>query len=124
MDLDLQRVRENVRLATTEDLLDRLTCYRAGMEPAALDLIEAELRQRGVTVEQIDAHAQRYEGEALRLPDGTAAECSFCRRPAVERRWGWHRVRGRGLFAGLAALVPLYRPRWCYYCAEHRKEIR
>ncbi len=121
MDLDLDRVRENVRSATTEDLLDRLTYYAAGMEPEALDLIERELRRRGVTTGQITDHARRFEREAVLLRDGTAAACSFCRRPAVGRRWGWHRVRGRGVLAGLAALLPLFRPRRCYYCAEHRK---
>ena len=44
--LDLDRVRQNIRQATTEDLLDRMTVYRAGMEEEALELIADELRSR------------------------------------------------------------------------------
>ena len=33
MRFDVERVRQNVQQATTEDLLDRLTVYREGMEP-------------------------------------------------------------------------------------------
>src|SRR5258708_7816623 len=56
MELNLDRVRENVRQADTEDLLDRATVYRDGMEPEAILLIEAELRARGVTEADILAH--------------------------------------------------------------------
>src|SRR3954453_4314818 len=45
--LDLDRVRQNVLRATDEDLLDRATVYRRGMEAAALDIIDAELAERG-----------------------------------------------------------------------------
>jgi hypothetical protein len=104
-----ERVLANVRSATTEDLVDRVTAYRAGMEPEALDIIEAELRARGVAADQIDAHAERCRRETLQLPDGTAAKCSFCYRPAVARAWGWHYLWG---------LVPIF-PRPFRYCREH-----
>lgn len=109
MRFDLERVRRNVRQASTEDLLDRVTVYRAGMEAEALAVIEEELRARQVSAEAIAAHAERRRLETNRLPDGTARPCSFCHRPAVAEGWGWHRLGG---------LVPLF-PRFYYYCAEH-----
>lgn len=108
---DPDRVRVNVRQATTEDLLDRVTAYRPGMEPEALRIIEEELRARGVTPDEIDAHAQARDRHASLLPDGTARPCSFCRRPAVEHRWGWHRLWG---------VLPVV-PRYLFYCDEHRQ---
>src|SRR2546428_5665759 len=84
MELDLERVRANVRAATTEDLLDRATVYRAGMEPEALDVIEAELRRRGVSVADIEAHE---ESRCLRSmvvgADGLPVVCQKCHRPAT-----------------------------------------
>jgi hypothetical protein len=110
MKFDSERVRANVRQASTEDLLDRLTVYRAEIEPAAVDLIEAELRQRGVVPRQIDEHAERRERAALLRPDGTAVRCHLCRRPAVTTHRGWHR---------LWRVLPLF-PRTFAYCEEHR----
>src|SRR5437763_10892232 len=110
LDYDPDKVRENVRKADTDDLLDRVTAYRAGMEPDALYVIEEELRRRGVTAAEIEAHARRRE-EAGQTADGAVPErCSFCPRPAVERRWGWHRLFG---------LLPLF-PRPLRYCDVHR----
>jgi hypothetical protein len=111
MKTDPQRVLLDVRKSTTEDLLDRATAYRAGMTPEALEMIEAELRDRGVGPEQLAEHAERYRQEVLFLPDGTAARCSFCGRPAVARGWAMHRLFGR---------VPVF-PRTFYYCKEHRR---
>ena len=39
MELDLERVRANAQQASTEDLLDRATVFRDGMEPEALEII-------------------------------------------------------------------------------------
>lgn len=111
---DLERVKANVRQAATEDLLDRVTVYRAGMEEAALEVIEAELRRRNVRLDEIEAHAEQRSRETNLWPDGTAVCCSFCHRPAVAEGWGWHRWWG---------LVPLF-PRFYYYCSEHRPESR
>ena len=111
MKADPQRVLLNVRQATTEDLLDRVTAYRAGMTSEALDMIEAELKDRGVGPEQIETHTQRCRQEILFLPDGIAAKCSFCERPAVARGWSMHRLFG---------LLPVF-PRRFYYCKEHRR---
>jgi hypothetical protein len=107
---DSQRVARNVQEAATEDLLNRITAYRAGMEPAAIALIEEELRRRDVTAEQIEAHAARVREESLFLADGTAAKCSFCHNPAVGEGWGWQK-----LFGGP---IPLF-PRAYRYCRQH-----
>ena len=109
LEFDPDRVRVNVRQATTEDLLDRATVYRAGMEPAALAIIDDELRARGVWPEQIDAHARKREGETFPLSDGTVSRCTFCHRPAVGHGWGWHHLWG---------LLPVF-PRYLYWCDAH-----
>jgi hypothetical protein len=119
MHYDRERVRENVRKAEMEDLLDRVTIYRANMEPDALYLIEDELRQRGVSAADIDAHARRREEAGLCDSAGMPAQCSFCTRPAVVRQWGWHRYQGRWLPQSLRDRLPLF-PRPFWYCAVHR----
>ncbi len=106
---DLKRVAEYIRKAETEDLLDRVTVYREGMEPAALDLMEGELDQRGITRHEIAEHDAARRTTAIMLPDGTAMRCSFCDRPAVVRGWGWHWVFGR---------VPVFPTRFAY-CSYH-----
>jgi tRNA A37 methylthiotransferase MiaB len=106
---DSQRVLANVRRADTQDLLNRATAYRAGMEPEALQIIERELYDRGIGSQEIEEHWSRL-GEVIYLEDGCAASCSFCRLPAVAQGWGWHRLRG---------VLPLF-PRLFYYCKVHR----
>jgi hypothetical protein len=110
MRLDLERVRADVRQAATEDLLDRATVYRDGMEPEALDVIEAELRQRGVRVADIEAHGEARARVVLWGPDGLPVPCRTCGRPAVVAGQGWAR---------LWWLVPLF-PRRVAYCERHR----
>jgi hypothetical protein len=107
---DRERVQSNVRQATTEDLLDRVTVYGAGMEADALEIIEAELRSRGVERHEIAAHAAERARSIIPLADGTAAPCSFCRRPAVEEGWDWHRMWG---------VLPVF-PRIYRYCEKHK----
>ena len=109
MEFELERVQENVRQATTEDLLDRVTVYRAGLEPEALPVILEELRSRGVTAEAIVHHEEARQG-VVYDESGTAQKCTFCAKPAVTREWGWHRLFGR---------LPLF-PRTFYLCEEHR----
>lgn len=109
MEFNLRRVAEFIRGAETEDLLDRVTIYRAGMEPAALDLMEMELDRRGVSRDAIAEHDRERRATALFQPDGAAIRCDFCDRPAVVRRWGWHRLFGR---------VPAF-PRIMACCAVH-----
>jgi hypothetical protein len=105
---DLERVRANVRSASTDDLLDRATVHRSGMEPEALELIEEELRRRGVTAAQQIDHATRYL-DVVTDAGGLALRCQRCDRPAVWRGWGWHRLGG---------VLPLF-PRRLMLCAEH-----
>ena len=109
MHFDLKQVAAYIRRADTEELLDRVTVYRAGMEPAALDLMEVELDRRGVTRDEIAEHDVARRENAILLPDGTALRCSFCDRPAVVRRWGWHRLWDR---------VPVF-PMVFAYCDVH-----
>jgi hypothetical protein len=113
MFFDLERVKKNVREATTEDLLDRATVYRAGMEAQALDVIDEELRERGVTQDKIRDHESARLQEIQMLPDGTARSCSFCHRPASAEGWGWHRMWGK---------IPVF-PRYYYYCSEHQLPV-
>lgn len=109
MQFDLKSVAAYTRRAGTEELLDRVTVYRAGMEEAALDLMEMELDRRGVTRAAIAAHDRERRETAILLADGTAARCNFCDRPAVVRGWGWHKLYGR---------VPVF-PRVFAYCEQH-----
>jgi hypothetical protein len=111
---DPGRVIANARKSDTEDLLDRVTVYREGMEPEAVEIIEAELRARGVGQEEIAAHAARHAGEVKVGEDGVAEKCSYCRRPAVARGWGWQRLWN---------VLPVF-PRLFRYCQEHREARR
>jgi hypothetical protein len=108
LELDLERVKRNVQQSDTEDLLDRATVYRDGMEPAALELVDAELRARGVGDAAIAEHRRRRAG-TIYASDGLALKCSKCQKPAVVRRWGWHRLWG---------VLPLF-PRPLAFCEEH-----
>lgn len=110
MKLDLERVRANVRGATTENLLDRATVYRGGMEPEALEIIDEELRSRGVTPDAVLAHEQRRHIGTVRGPEGQPRVCAKCGRPATWEGWTWGR---------LWWLLPLF-PRRAALCDEHR----
>jgi hypothetical protein len=110
MRFDPAKVRDNVKAASTEDLLDRATVWRDGLEPAALELIETELQNRGVTPAELEAHARRRAENVIATPDGVAAVCYRCAKPAVERRWVWGKFRG----------VPSLFPQRLYVCEEHR----
>jgi hypothetical protein len=109
MKLDLQRVRKNVTEATTEDLLDRATVYRAGMEAAALEIIDAELRRRGLTPSDIQSHWEIKRANVIST-GMIARRCHLCERPAVVRHWGVHRLWGK---------IPTPFPRLYHLCAEH-----
>ncbi len=111
---DADRVRRDAERANTDDLLDRVTVYRAGLEPEAISLIEDVLRARGVTAADISRHGEERAPVVRALPDGTARPCSFCWRPAVAEGWGWHRMWG---------VLPLF-PRYRYYCEQHRPRTR
>jgi hypothetical protein len=109
MDFDIEQVARFVREADTEELLDRVTVFRDGMEPEALDLMEGELSRRGVRYDDILAHQEQRQQRVLTHADGIAVRCSLCERPAVSRKWGWHRLYGR---------IPVF-PRKFWYCEQH-----
>lgn len=110
MEFDLDRVRTNVRLASTEDLLDRATVYRQALEPEALPVILEELRERGVSPEAIVEH-EKQRGEVLLDDRGIAQKCNECARPAVVREWDWHQLFGK---------LPVF-PRAFWRCEVHRR---
>jgi hypothetical protein len=112
MEMNLDQVRVNVQAASTEDLLDRATVYRDGMEPEALAMIDEELRKRGVTPGEIFDHAQQRQQHAISGPDGLALRCWRCQRPAVMQRWRWQRLWGK---------LPLF-PRRVGLCEEHAQK--
>jgi len=93
-----------VRRAETEDLLDRITVYRAGIEPEALELIEAECA-RAFERAEIEATGAA-SSQTIPLPDGTVSGAVFCDRPALEQ--GWAGI-GSGTGAGVPALLLLLR---------------
>lgn len=109
MEFDLDRVRANVKKATTEDLLDRATVYRTGLEPAAMPVILEELKARGVTAARIVRHEEERRGAVLD-PNGVARTCAKCRKPAVTCERGWFRI---------FRWVPII-PRRLYLCDDHR----
>lgn len=110
MKLDLERVRANVRRATTEDLLDRATLFRGGMEPEALEIIDEELRTRGVTPADRVGHETLRGVGLVRGADGLPRVCAKCGRPATWDGWTWGR---------LWWVLPSF-PRWAALCEEHR----
>lgn len=112
MRFELRRVAEFIRRAETEELLDRVTVFREGMEPAALDLMEGELDRRGVSRADIADHGEIRRRTVIMHPDGTAMICSVCNRPAVARTRRWHRLFGR---------IPIF-PRLFAYCSVHLRE--
>jgi hypothetical protein len=113
MQVNRERIRANVRAATTEDLLDRATVFRDGMEPEALDLIENELRERGIQRDAVAEHERSRRESVLFDACGIALKCQRCRRPAVVQTRGWHRLWG---------LLPLFRRSFAW-CAEHKPRL-
>ena len=109
MKFDPQRVRANAQNSSTEDLMDRMTVWRDELEPAAVEIVAAELRQRGLGPEAIEAHRQRRAAAGVYRSDGITWKCSLCDKPARDRRWGWHRLWG---------WLPVF-PRKFAYCADH-----
>ncbi len=105
---DLDAVEANVARAETEDLLDRATVYRNGMEPEALNLIDAELRARGIGDADLMARLRRTAGRGLVYGSG---------RPGGEVRKVCASGRGAemGLAPPLARGMPVF-PRPFAFC--------
>jgi hypothetical protein len=109
MEWNEQKFLVNIRKADTEDLLDRITAYRGGMEAEAIEMIEQELHRRGVTAAQVAEHGERCTRECLFDAQGIALMCARCRKPAVTRERGWYK---------LFWLVPVF-PRSIVLCKDH-----
>src|SRR5437016_694870 len=106
--IDNEKVQANISAATDEDLLDRVTVYREGMEPWALALAEAELRQRGIGLDEQERHEAERRQALVFDATGLPVKCERCGRPAAEQRWSVHRLWG---------LLPLF-PRRVALCNE------
>ncbi len=94
MFFDENQVRENARRAETEDLLDRVTVFRPGLEPEAIVIFEDELRRRGVTPADIEVHARRREETGLLERAAGPIRCHYCFRPAAGYRWRFNSLWG------------------------------
>jgi len=106
---DWDRVRENVEEATTIDLLQRATVFREGMELEALELIETELRRRGISFKEQAEFGAAQEKAVLRDEAGLPLSCYKCSQLAVESHWVWH----------WAGIIPIFRTRRSF-CEIHR----
>jgi hypothetical protein len=109
VELNIERVRENAKIATTEDLLDRVTAFRAGLEERALEVLEEELLSRGIGNDEIRAHSEELGRTVLWESPGLALRCHRCTRPATRLDWRWHRLFG---------ILPLF-PRQLPCCPKH-----
>lgn len=107
------KVLGNARKSPTPELLDRVTVLRNGMEPEALEIIEAELARRGITPDEITEHAQSQKHRVIQGPDDLPRPCDRCGRAATNERAGWHRIW---------SILPLYR-RKHYFCDEHKPPL-
>ncbi len=105
---DEQKFLANIRRAETDDLLNRVTVERWGMDPDAVRWIKEELASRDVTPAMILDYETQFEG-CLRDEQGRWVICSYCRKPAVVRCWGWHRLWKR---------IPIF-PRVVSMCKDH-----
>ena len=127
---DADRLQSDITHADLDDLLDRVTVYRAGMEPRAIALIEQELERQAITHQMIRDHDDWCRRNVIYLSDGTAAKCTFCYEPAVQQGWGWYRwsfslpwlrrvIGSRGWAEGSKRWsVPLFPYRF-RYCRRH-----
>jgi hypothetical protein len=113
--MDPASIRDDARRTSTENLLDRVTIYRAEIERDAIGIIESELTARGISSAEVEAHAaMREHADLLRHPDGAVVRCNFCPRPATEHRWKWYRLWGW--------FLPLF-PRIIHLCKEHDEQL-
>ncbi|MEZ6139804.1 MAG: hypothetical protein R3B84_04455 [Zavarzinella sp.] len=90
------RLAQNIRNAETIDLLDRITAYRLGLEPLAVELIHVELYRRGVSASEIVEHEEKMSNLILDRT-GVARQCARCHRPASQSNWAlaqtvWYRA--------------------------------
>ncbi len=113
MHLDLEKVRIYAKKADNRSLLDRVTVFRQGMEPAAIEIIKKELLERGISPADISQHESAYKDLVIRGPEGLPRLCKKCALPAICREWGWLKVFG---------FIPLL-PWQHLYCEEHKTRL-
>jgi hypothetical protein len=109
-DAEIAKVEAYAGTATTEELLDRITIFRADHDPEALLRYDRELRHRGIGHAEIERHGETRAESAIVRKDGSVARCEFCERPAEVSAWKWHRLWGK---------VPMF-PRPMALCERHR----
>lgn len=112
LELNTQRLLDNAAKSETLELLDRVTVLRDHLEPEAVEIAEAELARRGITPEEIAAHARRWKHHVLRDERGIVWCCSLCGRAAVAEELGWYRLWG---------YVPIFRKRY-RFCETHWRQ--
>ena len=100
-----------IRGFSDEELLDRVTVLKEQMDDDALELMHAELAERGLGPDEIGAHLCDMRPKVILHPDGTPATCYECSRAAVVAGKSWHLLWG---------VLPLFR-RTMYWCEEHGK---
>ena len=106
---ELEKVAEFSRTANTDELLDRVTAFRADHDSEAIRVFERELRNRGIGREELERRTVEMQETVLKTANGAAIHCYFCDRPATVRIVAWHRLWGK---------VPLF-PRPMSVCGEH-----
>jgi hypothetical protein len=109
MRFDIDRVRANLKRASTPELLDRYVFFRGGLEEEAVTALRDELRSRGVAEEAMQAHRDASPDVLWETP-ALAYRCWKCEQPAVVCERRWHKMWG---------ILPLY-PRPVYCCPAHR----
>ena len=113
MQLDLEKVRIYAKKADNRALLDRVTVFQQGMEPAAIEIIRIELLQRGISPADISQHESIYKDLVIRGPEGMPRLCKKCALPAITLEWGWLKSFG---------CIPLL-PGLSLYCEEHKTRV-
>ena len=114
MQLNLEKVRMYAKKADNRALLDRVTVFQQGMEPAAIEIIKKELLQRGISHADISQHENIYKDLVIRGPEGMPRLCKKCSLPAISLEWGWLKV------FGFIPLLP-----WQYlFCEEHNTRVK
>ncbi|NBR05926.1 MAG: hypothetical protein EBT92_09155 [Planctomycetes bacterium] len=113
MRLDLEKVRIYAKKADNRALLDRVTVFQHGMEPAAIEIIKKELIQRGFSQSDIKQHESVYKDLVICGPEGMPRLCKKCTLPAITSEWGWLKV------FGFIPVIP-----WRFlYCEEHKTRL-
>ena len=94
MQLDLEKVRIYAKKADNRALLDRVTVFQQGMEPAAIEIIKIELFQRGISPSDISQHESIYKDLVIRGSEGMPRLCKKCALPAISLAHSYPQLSG------------------------------